>query len=174
VSSVICASIRPRNTDDRRYDVTPDDGRDERLRRLDVFVGEWRLDAPAFPLPPELAGDARTTFEWVLDGAFLIQRSSVPLAEAPDGLCVVGLDAGDGYTQHYFDSRGIARIYRMTFDGHSWTLERDAADFTPLDFHQRWLAAVSDDGATIEGRWESSPDGAAWTLDFELTYQQLS
>lgn len=150
-----------------------DDTRDERLQRLDVLIGEWRLDAPAFPLPPELAAAARSTFEWALDGAFLLQRSSVPVAEAPDGLCVVGLDAGDGYTQHYFDSRGIARVYAMTFDGRRWTLERAAADFTPLDFHQRWTGTVRDDGATIAGRWESSPDGGAWELDFELVYHRL-
>jgi hypothetical protein len=90
--------------------VAPDDDRDARLRRLDVLVGEWRLDAPAFPLPPERAGDARCTFEWVLGGTFLLQRSSVPVAQAPDGLCLIGLDADAGYTQHYFDSRGIARV----------------------------------------------------------------
>ncbi len=151
-----------------------DDTRDERLRRLDAFVGEWRLDAPAFPLPPERAGEARTTFEWALDGAFLLQWTSVPVAEAPDSLCVIGLDTGDGYTQHYFDSRGLARTYAMTFDGRRWTLARTAADFTPLDFHQRWLATVADDGATIAGRWESSPDGQAWELDFELGYRRLT
>jgi hypothetical protein len=154
--------------------MAPDDDRDDRLRRLDVLVGEWRLDAPAFPLPPELAGRTRSTFEWALEGTFLLQRSSVPAAEAPDGLCLIGLDAGAGYTQHYFDSRGIARVYAMTFDGRRWTLERTAPDFTPLGFHQRWEATVTDDGAAIEGRWESSPDGEAWQLDFELTYRRLS
>jgi hypothetical protein len=150
-----------------------DEDREERLRRLDVLVGEWRLEAPAFPLPPEVAGDARTTFGWDLGGAFLIQRSSVPVPEAPDGLSVVGLDAGEGYTQHYFDSRGIARLYAMTFDGRRWTLERTAPDFTPLQFHQRFEATVTEDGDAIAGRWESSPDGQAWELDFELTYRRL-
>ncbi len=153
--------------------MAPQDDRDARLRRLDVLVGAWRLDAPAFPLPPELASEARSTFEWALGGAFLLQRSSVPVAQAPDGLCVIGPDAGTGYVQHYFDSRGVARIYAMTFDGGRWTLERTAPDFTPLDFHQRWEATVSGDGATIEGRWESSPDGESWQLDFELAYHRL-
>ena len=72
------------------------------------------------------------------------------------------------------DSRGVARLYAMTFDGRRWTLHRGAADFTPLDFHQRWEASVSDDGATIAGQWESSPDGEAWTRDFALTYHRLA
>ena len=105
---------------------------DQRLARLEAFVGEWRVEVPAFSFPPELADAARTTFEWTLGGAFLLQQATVPVPEAPDGLCLIGLDAGDGYTQHYFDSRGIARVYAMTFDGRVWTLERRTADFTPL------------------------------------------
>ena len=149
------------------------DQRDGRLDRLEAFVGEWRLEAPAFPLPPELADAARTTFEWTLDGAFLLQQAFVPAPEAPNGLCVIGLDSEDGYTQHYFDSRGIARLYAMSFDGRDWTLARRAADFSPLEFHQRWLGAFGRDGDTIEGRWESSPDGHNWELDFELAYHPL-
>jgi hypothetical protein len=144
-----------------------------RMQRLEPLVGEWRIEAPAFPLPPELAGQARTTFEWTLGGAFLLQRSSVPVPEGPDGLSVIGPDGGDGYTQHYFDERGIARVYAMTFDGREWRLERHTPDFSPLSFHQRWTGALSADGSTIEGRWEQSPDGTAWELDFELTYERL-
>ncbi len=143
----------------------------ERLDRLEPLVGEWRIEAPGQPLPSELAGDARTTFEWILGGAFLLQRSSVPVPEAPDGYSVIGTDSGDRYTQHYFDSRGIARVYAMAFDGRDWTLERHAPDFTPLPFHQRWLGRFSGDD-TIYGRWESSPDGREWELDFELEYHR--
>jgi hypothetical protein len=153
--------------------VTDEEHRVARLERLERFVGEWRIEAPAFPLPAELADPARTTFEWTLGGAFLLQRSSVPVPEAPDGLSVIGPDAGDGYTQHYFDSRGIARLYAMTFDGRDWTLERHTPDFSPLPFHQRWLGALSVDGETIQGRWEKSPDGRNWELDFELAYQRV-
>jgi hypothetical protein len=143
-----------------------------RLERLEPLVGEWRIEAPGLPLPAEIAGDARTTFEWILGGAFLLQRSSVPVPGAPDGCSIVGTDEGDGYTQHYFDSRGIARVYAMTFDGRDWTLERHAPDFTPLHFHQRWLGSLS--GDTIQGRWETSPDGREWELDFGLEYHRLT
>jgi hypothetical protein len=143
---------------------------DQRLACLEAFVGEWRIEIPAFAFPPELADAARTTFEWTLGGAFLLQQASVPVPQAPDGLCLIGLDGGDGYTQHYFDSRGIARVYAMTFDGREWTLERRTADFTPLNFHQRWSGTFSDDGREIHGRFETSPDGREWQLDFELSY----
>jgi hypothetical protein len=153
--------------------VINEDQRVARLERLQPFVGEWRIEAPALPLPNELADSARTTFEWTLGGAFLLQRSSVPVPEAPDGLSVIGPDAGDGYTQHYLDSRGIARLYTMTFDARDWNLERHTADFSPLAFHQRWLGTFSADGETIHGRWETSPDGRDWELDFELAYQRV-
>jgi hypothetical protein len=119
-----------------------------------------------------LGDSTRTTFEWTLDGAFLLQRWFVPAPEAPNGLCMIGPDPEEGYTQHYFNSRGVARLYAMTFDGREWTLERNAPDFSPLDFHQRWLGAFSADGNRIEGRWESSPDGRQWELDFELFYHR--
>ena len=95
------------------------------------------------------------------------------MPEAPDGLWVTGPDAGDGYTQHYFDSRGIARICAMTFDGRDWTLERHSSDFSPLAFHQRWVGAFSADGDSIRGRWETSPDGRDWEVDFELVYERV-
>jgi hypothetical protein len=148
--------------------------RDERLERLEPFVGEWRLEAPAFPLPSELADEARTSFEWALGGAFLLQRSFVPVPEAPSGLCVIAPALDAGYTQHYFDSRGVVRIYALTFDGREWALERHVPDFSPLDFHQRWSSTFGADGNTIEGRWETSPDGRRWQLDFELAYHRLS
>jgi hypothetical protein len=154
--------------------VTDEDQRAVRLERLEPFVGAWRIEASAFPLPTELAAAARTTFDWTLGDAFLLQRASVPVPEAPDVLSVIGPDDGDGYTQHYFDSRGIARLYAMTFDGRDWTLERHTPDFSPLSFHQRWLGAFSADGDTIEGRWETSPDGRDWELDFELTYRRVT
>lgn len=154
--------------------VQEQDERRERLARLEPFVGAWRIEAPAFPLPAEQVEEARMTIEWVLGGAFLLQRSLIPVPGAPDAHSLIGPDAfGDGYVQHYFDSRGIARVYAMAFDGRAWTLERRRPDFTPLSFHQRWIGAFSVDGRAIEGRWEASQDGSAWELDFELTYRRV-
>jgi len=141
--------------------------------RLAPFVGAWSIEA-AFPNaePTDMRG--HTTFAWTLAGAFLEQRSSVPHPAAPDGTSLIGADRGsDGFTQHYFDSRGVARVYAMTFRDRVWTLRRDKPDFTPLHFHQRYVGTFSDDGATIDGRWETSDDGEEWRLDFGLTYRRI-
>jgi hypothetical protein len=40
----------------------------------------------------------------------------------------------------------------MAFNGQNWTPERHAPDFSPLEFHQRWLSTFCADGQTIHGR----------------------
>lgn len=88
---------------------------------------------------------------------------------------VIGVDpGGEGYRQHYFDSRGVTRVYRMTFTDGRWELLRDSPDFSPLNFHQRFIGSFSDDGGTIAGRWEGRNEGSDWQLDFDLTYSRLA
>jgi hypothetical protein len=89
---------------------------------------------------------------------------------APDSCCVVIASDDGSYVQHYFDSRGVARLYAMTFDGRTWTLERTAPDFSPLDMCQRFVGIIGDDGMTISGEWQKSSDGQGWERDFGLTY----
>ena len=129
------------------------------MKRLEPLIGEWKVTSSL--------GDVRavTTFEWTLGGAFVLQRSRIDLPEAPDALCMIAPD-GDDFTQHSFDSRGVVRIYAMTFDGATWTLERDGEDFA-----QRYVGEFG--GNRIEGRWEiKQPGEADFRLDFELSYDR--
>jgi hypothetical protein len=148
--------------------------RPDALARLDVFVGEWALEA-RFPDATDGTGpEARATFEWTLDGRFLVQRTHVPVPEAPDSLIIVFADPQTGgYSQHYYDSRGVLRRYGMSLDAGVWRLVRDAPDFSPLDFCQRFIGTFSDDRTTINGVWEKSFDGASWSHDFALTYRRI-
>ena len=141
------------------------------LDRLEPFLGEW---AVAASIMPDDALPGGCVFEWTLGGAFLLQRIEIPHPEAPDGLCIIGANAdGDGYTQHYFDSRGIARVYAMEFADGVWRLSRESADFTPLPFAQRYTGTFSDDGRTIDGAWEIRREGSDWEVDFGLTYTRV-
>ena len=137
---------------------------------LEVFVGEWVEQVLVPDAPP-----GRTTFEWMLDRKYLLQRADSPLPEFPDGLMVISYDDDGGtYTQHYFDSRGVTRLYKMSLGDGVWTLWRDQSDFSPLHFAQRYEGTFSADGDTIEGRWETSHDGGAtWELDFGLRYTRV-
>jgi hypothetical protein len=142
------------------------------LKDLDVFVGEWNVaGAMTLDEPMEISG--WTGFEWLVGGGFLVQRSTTEREEFPNTLALIGpADEGEGYVMHYFDSRGVSRIYKMSLDGRSWTLER-APSGPRSDFWQRWIGEFSEDGTTIQGRWETSDDGSAWELDFHLTYTRI-
>ena len=139
---------------------------------LEPLIGAWTLEVAA----PDgsWSGTGRTTFEWLLGRAFVLQRATADHPDAPEGFMVLAPDAArpDGWTQHYFDSRGVVRTYEMTFDGREWVLLRQQADFTPLHFVQRYAGRLSDDGRTIEGRWEIDEDGTGWRTDFRLDYRR--
>ena len=151
----------------------------EALERLGVFVGEWVLTArfPDGELAPSSASQegpqARSRFEWALDGKFLLQRTEAPVPEAPDSLAIVSVDLATGaYTQHYYDSRGVVRLYAMTFTNGAWTLTRESPDFSPLDFRQRFTGTFGPDGNTISGAWEKGADDSGWEHDFALPYRR--
>jgi hypothetical protein len=138
------------------------------MARLAALVGEWTQQVDVIGVP---AG--RTIFEWVLGGSFLLQRNEVPHPDFPDSIAVIAADpGGQTYTQHYFDSRGVARIYTMTVGEGTLTLRRDAEDFTPLDFAQRFTGTF-DDESTINGAWEHAEDGVTWQPDFSLSFRKI-
>ena len=111
----------------------------------------------------------RTTFEWLEGGGYLIQRAVMDNPAFPRGVMVIGPEAGgERIVQHYFDSRGVARVYDISFDEGVLRLWRDDADFA-----QRYSGRLSADGSTIDGAWEICEDGATWAHDFDLTYTRV-
>ncbi len=123
------------------------------------------------PGGPPWPGEGRLSFEWLEGRAFLIERWHVDLPEAPDGVAIIGAGDAEGeLRQHYFDSRGVHRVYEMTFDGTTWRMWREASD----PFPQRFSATIADDGRTIAGRWEKAEDGESWAVDFDLTYRRVA
>ncbi|MDN5851653.1 MAG: hypothetical protein L0K86_02190 [Actinomycetia bacterium] len=138
------------------------------LKRLEPLVGEWILEAGP-PGGPPWSGAARATIEWLDSGTHLIERSTVELPEAPDGVKIVGCDAANGtYVQLHSDERGICRIYEMSISDREWKLWREGEPFP-----QRFTATISEDGNTMAGRWEKALDGHMWETDFELVYRRV-
>jgi hypothetical protein len=147
---------------------TSDPNRIRALRRLDAFIGEWREEVS---VADEKAG--KMTFEWALGGQYLFQRSELPDPVFPDSVAMIAVAEDGGYTQHYFDSRGVVRVYAMELTDDTWTLVRDAPDFTPLDFSQRFIGKFAPDGDSITAAWQTSTNGGNWQHDFDLTYTRI-
>jgi hypothetical protein len=138
------------------------------LKKMEPLVGEWALEA----IPPggePWPGEARATIEWHESGAHLVERSTVDMPEAPDGISIMGCDAANGtYYQLYSDDRGVCRVYEMSIDDRGWRLWREGVPFA-----QRFEATFEDGGDTIVGRWEKAMDGSTFETDFDLIYRRV-
>jgi hypothetical protein len=143
---------------------------EQALKELEVLVGEWTMTATppgAEPWP----GEAKATFEWIdgSDGRLLLERTEIEMPEAPDAVCIIGADAANGrFFQLYTDDRNVCRVYEMTIGNGEWTLHREGEPFS-----QRFTGAISEDGTTIDGRWEAN-DGDGWRTDFDLVFTRIS
>lgn len=141
---------------------------EQALRRLDPLVGEWTLEARSAD-GETWPGGGTATFEWHQSGAHLVQRATVELPQAPNSVCVIGCDAANGtYVQLYSDERGVCRVYGMSIGDGEWRLWREGDPFA-----QRFVGTFSDDGRTIDGRWELAEDGDDWRTDFHLVYRKV-
>ena len=111
-----------------------------------------------------------STFEWLDGQRFVIWRSHYEHPEIPDGITIIGVTDGR-LSMHYFDQRGVYRVYAVRLDQATWLFWRDA---TAPDFSQRFTGSFSDDGNTITGRGQLSHDAKTWEGDLDLNYQRVA
>jgi len=141
-----------------------------RAMKLDAFeplVGDWATEADMPGVDAVIRG--RTTFSWLEGGGYLIQHATMEDPIVPKGVMVIGPDAaGERVVQHYFDSRGVARIYDISLEDGVLMLWRDDPDFA-----QRYTGSFGPDGMTVTGAWERCDDGETWEHDFSLMYTKL-
>ena len=127
------------------------------LDALQLFIGEWSVEGRHVAFPDTVVR-GRSVFEWWGDRTFLMHRSTFHHPDFPDSISVIGATQPDGgLAQHYFDSRGVHRLFAMTFERGVWTLERKAVG--PKDFDQRMRATFSADGRTITAEAEARDAG---------------
>ena len=142
---------------------------EQALKELEPLIGEWTMEA----IPPggePWPGEARATFEWHDSGAHVVERFTVEMPEAPDGVAMIGCDAANGtYYQLYSDDRGVCRVYEMSIGEGEWKLWRDGEPFS-----QRFKGQISDDGNRIDARWEAAKDGTTWETDFDVVFTRVS
>ena len=141
------------------------------LDQLAVFIGEWSIEitSMSFDEDPSAVARGQSEFAWLEGGAFLIQHSEIAASAFPRSTEVIGPDdEAETYRMLYYDSRGVSRIYRMTYSSGIWTIWRDFPGFS-----QRFHGTFNEDGNVITAYWEKSTDGSNWEHDFDLTYTKV-
>ena len=135
------------------------------LAALEVLVGKWTAEA----VDPRSGEPIRGTMtvEWLEGGGYLVQRTTLENPVFPRTLSMFGPDRAGRIVQHYFDSRGVARIYDVSLEDGVLTLSRDDEDMA-----QRYTGRLSGDGSAIEGAWERTGEDRAWMHDFALTFRR--
>jgi hypothetical protein len=134
------------------------------LADLAVLIGEWDVVVPEVP-----GARGRASFEWLEGGAYLRFHSDAP-DPAPSATLIIGRDdSAEIYTVLHYDSRGVSRVYQMTFADRVWKIRREAPGFW-----QRFSGTISDDDTSITATWDKSPDGSQWNHDFDIIYTRVS
>lgn len=129
-----------------------------------AFVGTWATEGTHPMLPgDEIRG--RTSFEWLDGQRFLIQRTHYEHPRIPDAIAIIGVT--DGLAMHYFDSRGVHRVYAVSLEDGVLQLALDGPDFS-----QRLTLTVSD-ADTITAQGQLMRDGRTWEDDLSLTYRRM-
>ena len=141
-------------------------------RRL---IGRWTTDA-THPYLPGAAIRGSGEIEWLDGERFLVFRSSYDHPEIPNAISIIG--DTDGLRMHYFDSRGVHRIYEVTVSKDGWeiTMSRHApaGSFASADgaFSQRLRFSFEDQDRTMSGKGRLSHDDVNWEDDLQITYQR--
>jgi hypothetical protein len=125
---------------------------------IDRLLGTWEFQMHHVVTPDPVAG--RQRYERVLDGAFVMMHSTYEHPDFPDAIALLTADAF-----HYFDVRGVTRIFESDLSDTGWSvIRRDS------DFWQRSTVRFLDPNS-MEGAGEISSDqGQTWEQDYTITY----
>ncbi len=142
--------------------------RNPTLEPFDRLVGEWTFEA-THPMFPTTVVHGRMTYEWLEGERFLVQRSSNDHPDFPDSISVIGFADEEELTAHYYDSRGVFRIYRIEMEGETLRMWRDEPGF-----RQRMEGTLSEDGSTFTLVGQLSRDEETWDDDLSATYTRVA
>jgi len=143
-----------------------EDSRHASLGALGALVGDWTTEA-THPMVPSTVVHGDTTFEWLEGEKFLIVRARSDHPDFPDSISVIG--DTDGIRMHYFDTRGVYRIYEVRAGEEALEFSRDEPGFS-----QRFTGTFEDGGKTISGLWKLSRDDETWDDDLQITYRRTA
>jgi hypothetical protein len=140
------------------------------------LIGGWHGEGE-LPIEPPMRIASDVSIEHL--GELIVMRSTGEPAEMPDSISIIGCAAdGEPQPMHYFDSRGVKRLFMTTVDSTTWRIWRALGeDWNGPDgpgFNQRFIGEISADGRSIDARWERGMGDAGdrWELDFPIRYSR--
>jgi hypothetical protein len=151
------------------------------LQPLNRLVGKWVTEA-THPAVPGVVVHGTASIEWLEGQRFLILSSRNDHPDFPDAISIIGFtdvdrvgagadestpSGGSRLCMHYFDSRGVFRVYEVNVDVEAWRIWRDAPGFS-----QKFTGSFADNGDTIVGRWQLCRDDAHWNDDLQIVYRR--
>ncbi len=153
------------------------DAIDAQLQLLAPLLGTWDLEA-THPAVPGLVVHGRAEVAWLEGERFLVHRATMQHPDFPSSISILGrmdrdrvadahAEAGEPrLCMHYFDSRGVFRVYELSVEAGAWRLERIEPGFS-----QRFRGTFAG-GDVMAGRWQLCEDDATWRDDLEITYRR--
>ena len=120
---------------------------------------------------------AEARFHQALDGLGIF-RFHYDHPDFPDAISILG--DTEGLRMHYFDARGVHRLFELTVADDGWTVTMDrqspAGSFAPNDapFAQRMTYTLEHEDQTITGKGQLSHDDVHWEDDLEVTFRRTS
>ena len=152
------------------------------LDQLSRLVGQWTTEA-THPALPGFVAHGTAAIEWLEGERFLVHRARTDHPDFPDSISILGVtdrdrvenattddpmvDTESRLSMHYFDQRGVFRVYDVAIDDQAWQLSRDAPGFS-----QRFTGSFADHGDTIAGHWQLRLDDITWNDDLQITYRR--
>jgi hypothetical protein len=132
------------------------------MSALDRLLGTWEITMYHSDMPEPVTG--RQHYERTLDGAFVLQRWAYDHPDFPDALALLS-----EHRYHYFDVRGITRVFDFHVDDAGWSMI-----LLEENFSQRQTARFRGPD-TIDSTGERSYDtGVTWQPDYTMTYRRVT
>jgi len=145
------------------------------MKQFDRLVGNWTTKA-THPALPGVIVHGSADIEWLEGQRFLIVRSRTDHPDFPGSISIIGSterDRADApadeahLSMHYFDSRGVFRVFDASIDDESWRFSRNAPGFS-----QRFTGTFAEGGDTIIGVTQLCRDDVHWNDDLKITYRR--
>src|SRR3954452_12461991 len=138
--------------------------RNHALAPFEPLIGTWDTEATHRLIEGVHAG--WWSFEWLTGDQFLVVRSHNDHELLPDAIAIIGApEDGDGLVMEYFDSRGVRRTYRTSFDDGVMRIWRDDPEFA-----QRVEITVEPEGFVAQYQLARTPGD--WQDDLRSVYRR--